>query len=157
MQNLLRVGQVFRCSRFSQLVYELDRDATPPVPNRKALHFDHSDRVTVHWTEKGEDGWERKHQDVVDLSVPDGAGLARAEFKVLETALAGGGTGHGPHDVYPDGHIVLAEGPDGARVRFYQTGCFVGLVAPSEVELVGGPEDRPGKWVKTALYEVADP
>lgn len=32
--------------------------------------------------------------------------LGRGTFIVVKTAYTGGGTGHGPHDVYPDGHQI---------------------------------------------------
>lgn len=54
---------------------------------------------------------------------------------VVETAdLAGGGTGHGPHDVYPDGWYISARklkngkyDPKGMVVLFYQSGCFTAM------------------------------
>ncbi len=64
---------------------------------------------------------------------------------VVETATTGGGTGHGPHDVFPDGHQVtikllnynnkgLLKGHH--SIRFYQSGCFTGLIPPKEIELI---------------------
>lgn len=54
------------------------------------------------------------------------------EYVVINTEMTGGGTGHGPHDVYPDGWKVLAkklsEGGewdhDGVHISFYQSGSF---------------------------------
>ena len=66
----------------------------------------------------------------------------RARFVVEATEMTGGGTGHGPGDVYPDGWHVTARrlrddgayDPDGEVIRFYQTGCFNCMVeAPSIV------------------------
>lgn len=53
-------------------------------------------------------------------------------YVVEDTRHAGGGTGHGPHDVYPDGWEITARrlkddgsyDPDGEVVRFYQSGSF---------------------------------
>jgi hypothetical protein len=50
------------------------------------------------------------------------------EYVVIKTEHTGGGTGHGPHDVYPDGHLVHAR-PTKKRTKqkpisFYQSGCF---------------------------------
>ncbi len=65
------------------------------------------------------------------------------EWLVVNVAQTGGGTGHGPHDVYPDGHEVTVQmlnygnQPDpGFTLQFYQTGCFTNLVAPEEITLV---------------------
>lgn len=66
--------------------------------------------------------------DVVSLE-----GL-QGQYVVLTVSLTGGGTGHGPHDVYPDGYQVVARrlqrrltnhevyeyDPDGAVVKFTQ-------------------------------------
>lgn len=57
------------------------------------------------------------------------------EYLVTKTAMTGGGTGHGPHDVFPDGHQVTAVklptkgAPSYVKqvpheVSFAQTGCF---------------------------------
>jgi hypothetical protein len=66
------------------------------------------------------------------------------EWLVIDTAMTGGGTGHGPHDVYPDGHEVTIQMlPYGTRIpdpkytiKFYQTGCFHNLIEPKEIELM---------------------
>jgi hypothetical protein len=58
------------------------------------------------------------------------AGEAEKRYVVLDARLAGGGTGHGPNDVYPDGWQVKARllkddgtyDPAGATISFYQTG-----------------------------------
>jgi hypothetical protein len=86
--------------------------------------------------------------DVISLSVEQILKLERASpnLKNAEPALAatdrfvveravkdGGGTGMGPHDVYPDGHHVTARrlkdqrtyDPDGLAIDFYQSGCFI--------------------------------
>ncbi len=64
---------------------------------------------------------------------------------VVETSMTGGGTGHGPHDVFPDGHeviIKLLNYSDKSllnghhSIRFYQSGCFTGLILPKEIELI---------------------
>jgi hypothetical protein len=68
---------------------------------------------------------ERVKQAGVALHVGD-------EYLVVKTEMNGGGTGHGPHDVFPDGHCVdaikLGTGrsfdPNGLRIQFYQTGSF---------------------------------
>ena len=74
--------------------------------------------------------------DVIRIPPRDGL------YVVVRAALEGGGTGHGPHDVYPDGWHVTAcrlheDGtydPAGHLVDFYQSGCFNDMLP--EVELV---------------------
>lgn len=48
------------------------------------------------------------------------------EYIVYKTTYDGGGTGMGPHDVYPDGHHVYAEKANNNKIKvdFYQSGCF---------------------------------
>lgn len=52
------------------------------------------------------------------------------QYIVYKTTKDGGGFGHGPNDVYPDGHHVFAERADGSgiKVDFYQTGCFTAMI-----------------------------
>lgn len=57
--------------------------------------------------------------------------LGDGEWRVTATAMTGGGTGHGPHDIYPDGHqLTLMRDRDGEidwseePKEFYQSGCF---------------------------------
>lgn len=64
------------------------------------------------------------------------------EYVVVSAELSGGGTGHGLHDVYPDGWHVTAV-PLGtsvefipmSRIVFYQSGCFTSDVMPAPVIL----------------------
>lgn len=49
----------------------------------------------------------------------------QGKYVVIQTKMTGGGTGHGPHDVYPDGHYVTCKNlKNDFEVSFYQTGCF---------------------------------
>lgn len=53
-------------------------------------------------------------------------------YVVTGTSQEGGGTGMGPHDVYPDGHRVrcvsVEPGKEGLRLNFYQTGAFTAMI-----------------------------
>lgn len=59
-------------------------------------------------------------------------GYLEGAYVVERAACQGGGTAHGPHDVYPDGWCVTARklfddgthNPLGAEVSFYQSGAF---------------------------------
>ena len=48
------------------------------------------------------------------------------KYVVTGTSLSGGGTGMGPHDVYPDGHHVKAQHVvhSNLKIEFYQSGSF---------------------------------
>lgn len=69
--------------------------------------------------------------------------LEKGLYVVERSAMEGGGTGHGEHDVYPDGWHVVARKlgkneeyePRGQTLDFYQSGCFRDL--KPEVEIVG--------------------
>ena len=74
-------------------------------------------------------------------------------YVVVKTTFSGGGTGHGPHDVFPDGHHVYCEKlipPDLPsyehhehwKLDFYQTGCFTAMIEEDEIEVVGHAERR---------------
>jgi len=69
--------------------------------------------------------------------------IADTLWVVASTEMSGGGTGHGPHDVYPDGWGVRAtqvdgEGvPTGETLFFRQSGCFTNELLPEDVEVVG--------------------
>lgn len=66
-------------------------------------------------------------------------------YVVEKTEFTGGGTGHGPGDVYPDGHHVTATklkkdnqySATGIQVQFYQSGAFNCMVLPSEIQPEG--------------------
>lgn len=70
---------------------------------------------------------------------------ANAEYVVIDAKMQGGGTGHGPHDVFPDGWYVVAKrlkkgrkwDPKGEEITLYMTGCFTNLIPPEEISIVG--------------------
>jgi hypothetical protein len=62
-------------------------------------------------------------------------GKSNTMYIVTHTEFTGGGTGHGPHDVYPNGHYVTARKIQrnlelGSVRKFYQSGCFGNLHFP---------------------------
>lgn len=66
-------------------------------------------------------------------------------YIVTKTANDGGGTGHGPHDVYPDGHHVWCESIGESwdtkiAVDFYQSGCFTAM--NGEIPVIGKATKR---------------
>ncbi|MGD9697525.1 hypothetical protein [Acinetobacter sp.] len=52
------------------------------------------------------------------------------KYVVYKTVSDGGGTGHGPHDVYPNGYHVYCEKYDDTKVKvdFYQSGDFEAMI-----------------------------
>jgi len=61
--------------------------------------------------------------------------INEGEYLVVRTAFDGGGTGHGSHDVYPDGHHVFCKAlrdgkyeEDGDEIDFYQSGSFTCVI-----------------------------
>lgn len=74
-------------------------------------------------------------------------GYIQGTYVVTHTTFDGGGTGHGPHDVYPNGHHVFCERlDDGFNVDFYQTGAFNCLVRMEEIILLGKATQK-SVWV----------
>lgn len=65
----------------------------------------------------------------------------KGNWIVSKTTYDGGGTGHGPHDVYPNGHHVFIEREveDGKTLKanFYQSGAFTAMILPEDIEVVG--------------------
>jgi hypothetical protein len=70
-------------------------------------------------------------------------GYLKGLYVVEHAASKGGGTGHGPHDIYPDGWHIRARklkadssyDPHGVEIDFYQSGSFT-VVNPT-VPVVG--------------------
>lgn len=61
------------------------------------------------------------------------------EYIVIKTTFDGGGTGHGPGDVYPDGHHVFCRSAEGKKeVDFYQTGSFTAII--QDIKPIGRAE-----------------
>ena len=132
----LRVGDVFRCRRFAKAQYETRWEGGLLVLSKTELCFNRGH--LYRWTEHQErDGWHRDVEHVLN-SRADDESRGAARFRVVEAYLGGGGTGHGPHDVYPDGWLVTAERMDGPKetIRFSQSGCFVHAIPDDEIELV---------------------
>ena len=88
--------------------------------------------------------WDKKTHAVDSYGKgEDELDLAEALWLVKATEMSGGGTGHGPHDVYPDGWgvraaRVTADGDEtGETIFFRQSGCFNNMLEEDEVEVVG--------------------
>ena len=72
-----------------------------------------------------------------DITVDGEFDYLIGEYIVTKTTSDGGGMGHGPGDVYPDGHHVFCVKVDDEKVKidFYQSGCFTAMI--KEIEPIG--------------------
>lgn len=78
-----------------------------------------------------------------DLGVPDKS-RGTAKFVVIDGVMSGGGIAQG-NDVYPDGWHITARrlnnqgsfDPKGEVIVFYMTGCFINMIPPEEVQILG--------------------
>jgi len=76
------------------------------------------------------------------------------DYVVFRTAKEGGGTGHGRHDVFPDGHHITARkltrkgtySKKGLKISFYQSGCFT--VTRENVKVKGKFPKKPATRVQ---------
>ncbi len=72
------------------------------------------------------------HRDVVVGNKCDGINtdFLKGEYVVTKTVVEGGGCGHGPYDIYPDGHHVFCTKIDDPSISidFYQSGCFTAMI-----------------------------
>lgn len=138
MRDFLKIGQHFKCKDFAQATYHIrtPTDGTKPYVDKTRLTLSSgSGSVHTQITETKPGGWSRK----VNLTLNTSTKRAYRDevFKVTHTEIGGGGCAHGPHDRFPDGHRVFATCiSDGAKIMFYQSGCFTNVVIPSSVELV---------------------
>jgi hypothetical protein len=93
------------------------------------LHFLYSNRKGV---------FDKK--DRGDIKIDGQLAYLAGRYVVYKTCTDGGGMGHGPGDIYPDGHHVFCEKLENRehKVDFYQTGCFT--VMYPDIKRVGRAE-----------------
>ena len=72
-----------------------------------------------------------------DVTLDGNFDYLQGDYVVTRTEMTGGGTGHGMHDVYPNGHKVTCHkvADKDTVVSFYQTGCFTAMI--TDIEPVG--------------------
>ena len=81
--------------------------------------------VPYHFIYEGEEGnWAETTE--TEIKVEGQFAFFAGKYLVYKTAVEGGGTGHGPGDIYPNGHHVYARkvGAHNVKVSFYQSGSF---------------------------------
>jgi hypothetical protein len=145
---LPQVGDVIRSTRFVYGEKSFDKTNKRIVVGRKTPQY----IVSRYPTDEEIVAYVKEHDQMPpkgayveeDYGAPDPT-REDSEFVVIEARMQGGGTGHGPHDVYPDGwHVVakrLKEGrvwnSEGEEIMFYMSGCFTNLILSQDVEVVG--------------------
>lgn len=135
----LRTGDVFFIpdEAKERIGYDyLDVEHGNCVADTEKIKLDYSTGITYnHKDVKVIDEKEYVHEEwrTLDLDVP--AERLNQPFTVVRTAFEGGGTGMGPHDVYPDGHHVYCVGEDGLLFSFYQSGCFIGVELMKNIDV----------------------
>ena len=149
-KNLPNVGDVIMSSKFAYGYYEHKDKKLINIDGKTKKHpvtsyVSEDERVTV----AAKSGKVPSKTRTVELGAHD-PDRARAKF-VIETAnMEGGGTGHGPHDVYPNGWHIKARrlnndgtyNPNGEVIRFFMTGWFGCMVDPKDVRVVGKMQMR---------------
>lgn len=139
--NKATIGDVIRASEFEYGYYSY-------IHEDEHLHIDKS-RIFVDGETKSRPIQFRKPGTPWDkpaeyFSADIGAydpSRGEALFVVERAEMTGGGTGHGAHDVYPDGWNIAARrlhqdgtyNPKGEVINFYQSGSFTGLIPEVEV------------------------
>ena len=65
-----------------------------------------------------------------DVTIGGDFDYLAGKYIVVKTVSDGGGTGHGAHDVYPNGHHVYCVNADDKNVKvdFYQSGSFTAMI-----------------------------
>lgn len=149
MKRTLLEGDVFQTPELGNVHYEgVTSEHKAPTANKKVLELGHPYSLTCTWNELDEKEFTKKHRNV---KVPVGVGkknrtrLANSKWLVVKTEMTGGGTGHGPNDVYPDGHKVTAirlndddsYSENNQTVQFWQTGSFNSMIEIDQIRLLG--------------------
>ena len=139
--GLLQEGDKFKFKNLPKSHYLIGRlihndNQLRPIMDFQDCHFDMVDRTTCSWVERNVDGWEKRHSEVINEAAP--AFLLDQVWEVQETEFTGG-TAPDAHDPYPNGHHVMANCHVNDvlyEVRFYQTGCFIGMCPPEMIEII---------------------
>ena len=140
------LGDIIRSEKFAFGYYDRQEDKRGYlVPALDKITVDGKTKeYNVEFRKPGTPWDKPSEYETVNLGAYD---KSRGEslFVVEKAQMQGGGTGHGPHDIYPDGWYVEARrlnednsyNPDGELIKFYQSGCFNCLIPEVEVEIVG--------------------
>ena len=146
---LPQVGDIIRSIRFvygeksfdlNNKLISVGRD-TPEYMVTRYLTDDEIEKITLATGKmpKGDDRRIVEDCGSADLS------RAKVEYVVIEARLQGGGPDSYGGVPYPDGWYVTAQrldpgrkwNPDGEVIGFYMTGCFLNMIPPNKVRIVG--------------------
>lgn len=144
-KNLLNIGDIIISEKFAFGYYDSEDRKLITIDGTTTKH-----PVTFYVNEEERIATAAKSGKVpsktrtVDLGAYDQS-RRKAKFVVESANMQGGGTGHGPGDVYPDGWHVQARrlnnngtyDPKGEVIRFYMSGCFTCIIDKSDVKVVG--------------------
>jgi len=148
MKRELKVGETFTCHLFNKLNYEsIEQKNGKYKLNKKKLTTDIlSNGFNYTWTDK-KDGW-TKSKKMELITTANDEERAKSVWVVTKTNSEGGGGSH--NDYYTDGWHVTARrlkkdgtyDNKGEKVSFYQSGSFIGMIYPKDIELVGKMEKK---------------
>ncbi|MDO8558991.1 MAG: hypothetical protein Q7R84_01540 [bacterium] len=144
-KNLPNVGDVIMSPRFAYGYRDGEHNKIIAVDGKTMKH-----PVTYYLSEDERVNLARKtgvfppRKKTIDLSACDPS-RTTAKFIVETARMQGGGTGHGPNDIYPDGWHIQARrlnkdgsyDPNGEVIHFYMSGCFTNIVEPKDIKVVG--------------------
>lgn len=144
-KNLPDVGDIITSSKFAYGYYEREDKKLITIDGTTKKHpvtsyVNEDERVSL----AAKSGKVPPKTRTVELGAYD-VSRAKAKFVVEKANMQGGGTGHGPGDVYPDGWHVVARrlndngtyDQNGELIQFYMSGCFICMVEPKNVRIVG--------------------
>jgi hypothetical protein len=144
LEKRLQVGDIIKSKQFAFGRYEgVFNKSKYLVANKELITVDGETRTNpVNFRKPGTEEHTNSKYICVDLGAYDES-RGNSSFVVEEAKLDGGGTGHGPYDIYPDGWHILARklgkdetyDPKGQLIQFYQDGSFDCVI--SEIEVVG--------------------
>lgn len=145
LETLPQVGDVIESPKFAYGYFETADRTIVTVDGETTEHlvgFTRSEEERVQIASKI--GTAPSKTDVIDLGAYDPS-RGTARFVVENARMQGGGFGHGPHDIYPDGWHVKARrltedgtyDPNGELIHFYMTGAFTCLIEAEDVRIVG--------------------
>ena len=136
MNRRLRRGDRFNCSALTACGFAINwGDGNNPQIDSTMLTVSHHP-TSYRITEKKDGGWERKVEKTID---PIAGDFSKAVFRVVATAMIGGGQEQGGGR-YPDMFRVTAETDDGLCLEFYQDEGGEDMLPPSKITLIG--EDK---------------
>ena len=129
MTTKLEVGDVFEALK-NMLVYTR-------IPSHFAYSNTPNDPTPTQSEVRVGEIRQRRDGHTLDLS------YLKGRYVVEHARSQGGGTGHGSHDIYPDGWHIRARklnedgsyNPTGVEIEFYQSGAFT--VVNEDVPVVG--------------------